>query len=70
MNDDIDYMCPNCITPWKCNGPHLPEKRFDWSPEPHPWCDACCVPANACGCPTGERLAIEALEAHLIRGEE
>jgi hypothetical protein len=19
-----DYMCPNCITPWKCNGPHLP----------------------------------------------
>jgi hypothetical protein len=19
-----DYMCPNCVTPWKCNGPHLP----------------------------------------------
>jgi hypothetical protein len=17
-------MCPNCVTPWKCNGPHLP----------------------------------------------
>ena len=16
-------MCPNCVTPWKCNGPHL-----------------------------------------------
>ena len=20
-----DYMCPNCVTPWKCNGPHEPE---------------------------------------------
>ena len=19
-----DYMCPNCTTPWKCNGPHEP----------------------------------------------
>ena len=19
------YMCPNCVTPWKCNGPHIPE---------------------------------------------
>lgn len=18
--------CPNCVTPWKCNGPHLPEE--------------------------------------------
>lgn len=18
-----EYMCPNCVTPWKCNGPHL-----------------------------------------------
>ncbi len=18
-----DAMCPNCVTPWKCNGPHL-----------------------------------------------
>jgi len=17
-------MCPNCVTPWKCNGPHFP----------------------------------------------
>jgi len=17
-------MCPNCVTPWKCNGPHIP----------------------------------------------
>lgn len=20
-----DDMCPNCVTPWKCNGPHIPE---------------------------------------------
>lgn len=19
-------MCPNCVTPWKCNGPHLIEE--------------------------------------------
>lgn len=19
-----DQMCPNCVTPWKCNGPHIP----------------------------------------------
>ena len=18
-----EYMCPNCVTPWKCNGPHI-----------------------------------------------
>lgn len=23
VSHDSD-MCPNCITPWKCNGPHLP----------------------------------------------
>jgi hypothetical protein len=22
---DPDYMCPNCVTPWKCNGPHISE---------------------------------------------
>jgi len=21
--DPEDDMCPNCVTPWKCNGPHL-----------------------------------------------
>ena len=21
--DLADLMCPNCVTPWKCNGPHL-----------------------------------------------
>jgi hypothetical protein len=24
--DEADDMCPNCVTPWKCNGPHLSEK--------------------------------------------
>ena len=19
----VDYMCPFCVTPWKCNGPHI-----------------------------------------------
>lgn len=26
-------MCPNCVTPWKCNGPHVPAKAdvaADW----------------------------------------
>lgn len=27
-NDDPEYMCPNCVTPWKCNGPHtLPKEE-------------------------------------------
>lgn len=21
-----EEMCPNCVTPWKCNGPHVPER--------------------------------------------
>ena len=21
--DEADDMCPNCVTPWKCNGPHI-----------------------------------------------
>ena len=20
-----ETMCPNCVTPWKCNGPHINE---------------------------------------------
>jgi hypothetical protein len=24
--DEADDMCPNCVTPWKCNGPHLSEQ--------------------------------------------
>lgn len=26
---DEDYMCPNCVTPWKCNGPHLMENDMN-----------------------------------------
>jgi hypothetical protein len=26
-NDDDEYMCPNCVTPWKCNEPHIPDER-------------------------------------------
>jgi hypothetical protein len=26
-----DYMCPNCVTPWKCNGPHIPEPDASWT---------------------------------------
>jgi len=25
--DKSEYMCPNCLTPWKCNGPHIEEKN-------------------------------------------
>lgn len=35
--DDADDMCPNCLTPWKCNGPHVPpldeEPLADWERE-------------------------------------
>lgn len=24
--DESDDMCPNCVTPWKCNGPHLSDR--------------------------------------------
>lgn len=23
---ELETMCPNCVTPWKCNGPHEIEK--------------------------------------------
>ena len=29
-----DYLCPNCCTPWKCNGPHIPEPAPQPSAEP------------------------------------
>jgi len=22
-----DYLCPNCVTPWKCNGPHITQEE-------------------------------------------
>lgn len=28
-----EYMCPNCNTPWKCNGPHIPEGAVSGSLE-------------------------------------
>jgi hypothetical protein len=34
---DEDDMCPNCVTPWKCNGPHLTGEedmgkyKLEWS---------------------------------------
>lgn len=35
--DEADLMCPNCVTPWKCNGPHeygqTPHARY--LPETH-----------------------------------
>jgi hypothetical protein len=24
-----EQMCPNCVTPWKCNGPHVPAEQRD-----------------------------------------
>lgn len=26
-------MCPNCVTPWKCNGPALDEDTVKWTVE-------------------------------------
>lgn len=26
--DPADDMCPNCVTPWKCNGPHVEPERI------------------------------------------
>jgi hypothetical protein len=31
-----DDMCPNCVTPWKCNGPHLSGKFPPDYPYPEP----------------------------------
>lgn len=28
MATDDEYMCPFCVTPWKCNGPHIPEDEL------------------------------------------
>ena len=32
-----DYLCPNCQTPWKCNGPHIPEPAPQPSAGPVAW---------------------------------
>lgn len=45
-------MCPNCVTPWKCNGPHVPPRSA--TPEPRlrglPGNDADGHPICACSC--------------------
>jgi hypothetical protein len=28
IEPEDDYMCPNCVTPWKCNGPHIPDVQY------------------------------------------
>ncbi len=28
--DHTDQMCPNCCTPWTCNGPHVDEDTITW----------------------------------------
>lgn len=33
------YMCPNCVTPWKCNGPHIPESHPPEPTDPWGWWD-------------------------------
>jgi hypothetical protein len=34
--NDSDDMCPNCVTPYKCNGPHNETKKYkvevNWKP--------------------------------------
>ena len=25
----VDYMCPFCVSPWKCNGPHIGPDDLD-----------------------------------------
>lgn len=29
-----EEMCPNCVTPWRCNGPHVPDNADPSSAEP------------------------------------
>ena len=42
--DEADDMCPNCVTPWKCNGPHEPTYATG-GPVTGSW-----APANETGC--------------------
>lgn len=36
-----DYMCPFCVTPWKCNGPHIePEDMANFNDYVNEWCEA------------------------------
>ena len=31
IGEPFDEMCPNCVTPWRCNGPHVTD---DFNPRP------------------------------------
>lgn len=31
--DEEAELCENCVTPWKCNGPHVPEPRATGCPD-------------------------------------
>ena len=43
--DETDDMCPNCQTPWKCNGPHFaeftPRAKRAATPAPVERCEKC-----------------------------
>ena len=43
MNEPDEPMCPNCVTPWKCNGPHISTDPDEHDPEPLyvPICEIC-----------------------------
>lgn len=41
MDTDLGEMCPNCNTPWKCNGPHLNIGDCIDREHGEPWADTC-----------------------------
>jgi hypothetical protein len=58
-----DYMCPNCVTPWKCNGPHIPEETTTDDTRPlhtdplmAERCDGHCA-SDECVCPDPTKSA-------------
>lgn len=56
-----DYMCPLCVTPWKCNGPHIePEDMANFNDYVNNWCDAmrdACIAAVEAWLDDGDDLA-------------
>lgn len=45
-----DGMCPNCVTPWKCNGPHIDFGHAPSDEHPH---ETCGDDWATCTCPNG-----------------
>ena len=43
---DLD-LCPNCVTPWKCNGPHVPTIRLGRLDDADSWEDRMATAARA-----------------------